>query len=124
MASNSSPLLVNEIPFQVSPSLAVALGNINEAIILQRIQYLLKEPKGGRFDKDGRKYIRNSYEEWHDQFPWLSTRSIKVRVKSLKDKGLITTRSFSGDGFHRTLWYSINYDKLNEFMQKHSEKNI
>lgn len=122
MVNNSSPLLINEIPLQVSPSLAVALGNINEAIILQQIQHLLKEPKSGRVDKNGQKYIRNTYKEWHEQFPWLSTRSIKERIKSLKDKGIVTAKSFSGGGFGRTLWYSINYDKLDEFMQEHNKK--
>jgi hypothetical protein len=57
MASNSSPLLINESPLQVLPSLAVALGNVNEAIILQQIQCLLKEPKSGRVDKNGQNIL-------------------------------------------------------------------
>lgn len=121
MTSNSSSLLINESPLQVLPSLAVALGNINEAIILQQIQCLLKDPKSGRVDKNGQKYIRSTFEEWHGQFPWLSVRSIKERFKSLKDKGIVIAKNFSEGGFSRTLWYSINYDKFSEFMQKNSQ---
>ena len=123
MVSNSSPLLINESPLQVLPSLAVALGNVNEAIILQQIQYWLKNPKSGRVGKDGRKYIRDTYDEWHNQIPWLSVRSIKIRLKSLKDKGIVITENLNKSNFDRTQWYSIDYDKLNEFMQKDSEKS-
>ena len=121
MVSNSSPLLINESPLQVLPSLAVELGNVNEAIILQQIQYWLKNPKSGRVDKSGRKYIRDTYEEWHTQIPWLSVRSIKERFKSLKNKGIVITSNLNKSRFDRTQWYSIDYDKLNEFMQKDGE---
>lgn len=43
--STSSSLLINEAPLQVLPSLAVALKNINEAIMLQQIQYWLQNQK-------------------------------------------------------------------------------
>ena len=39
--STSSSLLINEAPLQVLPSLAVALKNVHEAIILQQVQYWL-----------------------------------------------------------------------------------
>jgi hypothetical protein len=35
--SNTSSLLINEPPLQVLPSLAVALKNINEAVMLQQV---------------------------------------------------------------------------------------
>lgn len=111
MVSNSSTLLIDETPLQVLPSLAVALGNVNEAIILQQIQRWLKNQK----------YIRSTFEEWHGQFPWLSVRSIKERFKSLEDKEIVITSNLNKNSFDHTLWYSINYDKLSEFMQKNSQ---
>lgn len=122
MANNSSPLLINESPLQVLPSLAVALGNINEAIILQQIQYWLKNPKSGRLGDDGRKYIRDTVSEWNTQFPWLTERAIKTRLKSLKDKGIILTANLNKSKYDRTNWYSIDYDALNKLMQMHSEE--
>lgn len=118
----NSPLLINEPPLQVLPSLAKAIGNINEAIILQQIQYWLKNPKSGRYDSNGRKYIRDTTSEWNIQFPWLTERSIKTRLKSLKDKGLILTANLNKSSYDRTNWYSIDYDVLNKFMQMHSEE--
>ncbi|WP_281829542.1 conserved phage C-terminal domain-containing protein [Lactobacillus amylolyticus] len=117
MASNSSPLLINESPLQVLPSLAKALGNVNEAIILQQIQYWLKNPKSGRVGEDGRKYIRDTYDEWQQQLTWLSTRTIKSKIKSLQNKGLLLTANLNKSKYDRTNWYSIDYDKLNELMQ-------
>ncbi|WP_246011990.1 conserved phage C-terminal domain-containing protein, partial [Lactobacillus xujianguonis] len=122
MVSNSSPLLINESPLQVLPSLAVALGNINEAIILQQIQYWLKNPKSGRLDDQGHKYIRDTVSEWNAQFPWLTERAIKTRLKSLKDKGIILTANLNKSKYDRTNWYSIDYDALNKLMQMHSEE--
>lgn len=122
MISNSSPLLINESPLQVLPSLAVALGNINEAIILQQIQYWLKNPKSGRLGDDGRKYIRDTVSEWNIQFPWLTERAIKTRLKSLKDKKIILTANLNKLKYDRTNWYSIDYDALNKLMQMHSEE--
>lgn len=116
MASNSSPLLINESPLQVLPSLAKALGNVNEAIILQQTQYWLKNPKSGRVGEDGRKYIRDTYDEWQQQLTWLSTRTIKSRIKSLQNKGLLLTANLNKSKYDRTNWYSIDYDKLNELM--------
>lgn len=124
MISNSSPLLINESPLQVLPSLAVALGNINEAIILQQIQYWLKNPKSGRLGDDGRKYIRDTVSEWNIQFPWLTERAIKTRLKSLKDKKIILTANLNKLKYDRTNWYSIDYDALNKLMQMHSEETF
>lgn len=123
MISNSSPLLINESPLQVLPSLAVALGNINEAIILQQIQYWINNPKSGRYGEDGRKYIRDTIREWHAQFPWLSERSIQDRLKSLEKKKIISIANLNKLKYDRTKWYTINYDELNSLLSDHSEES-
>lgn len=119
----NSPLLINEPPLQVLPSLAKAIGNINEAIILQQIQYWLKNPKSGRYDANGRKYIKDTVDEWQDQFSWLSKRSIGERLRSLENKDLITTANLNKSKYDRSKWYAINYDKLNELMSMHEEES-
>lgn len=115
--SNSSPLLINESPLQVLPSLVIAFNNINEAVLLQQIQYWLKNPKSGRIGEDGRKYIRDTYEELQEQLPWLTTRSIKRIVKDLKNSGILLTANLNKTPFDRTQWYSIDYEQLNKFIQ-------
>lgn len=117
MVSNSSPLLINESPLQVLPSLAKALGNAEEAIILQQIQYWINNPKSGRVGEDGRKYIRDTYQEWLIQFPWMNERTLKRRIKSLEDKKLILTANLNKSSYDRTKWYAIDYDELNKYLQ-------
>lgn len=130
MISSSSRLLINENPLQVLPSLAVALKNINEAIILQQVQYWVNRSEN---EYAGRKWVYNTIEQWKDQFPWLSERAIRTRFNSLIEKGVIITSNFNRAKFDRTKWYTIDYDKLNSLIEnqnnvenldmKHSEES-
>ncbi|WP_347284283.1 hypothetical protein [Lactobacillus taiwanensis] len=130
MISSSSRLLINENPLQVLPSLAVALKNINEAVILQQVQYWVNRSEN---EYGGRKWVYNTIEQWKDQFPWLSERAIRTRFNSLIEKGVIITSNFNRAKFDRTKWYTIDYDKLNSLIEnqnnvenldmKHSEES-
>lgn len=118
MISSSSKLLINESPLVVSPSLAVALGNINEAIILQQLQYWLTRSKKTYNNK---KWIYNPVRDWQKQFPWLSKTAITNRLNSLEEKGIIITANLNKRRFDRTKWYSIDYDKLNSLIESADE---
>ncbi|MCR1903353.1 hypothetical protein NSA11_05315 [Lactobacillus taiwanensis] len=117
--STSSSLLINEAPLQVLPSLAVALKNINEAIMLQQIQYWLQKSKN---EYKGRKWIYNTINKWHEQFPWLTDRSIKARFDSLRKKGIIITANLNKNSFDRTNWYSIDYDALDKLLDDENQE--
>ena len=118
MISSSSKLLINESPLVVSPSLAVALGNINEAIILQQLQYWLTRSKK---TYNNRKWIYNPVRDWQKQFPWLSKTAITNRLNSLEEKDIIITANLNKRRFDRTKWYSIDYDKLNSLIESADE---
>ena len=90
--SNTSSLLINEPPLQVLPSLAVALKNINEAVMLQQVQYWLSRSNN---EFEGRKWIYNTIDEWQNQFPWLTERAVRDRFNSLIEKGIILTANFN-----------------------------
>ncbi len=60
-----SKLLLDEHPLLVLPSLAKKIG-LNEAIILQQINYWLIDSKK---EIDGRKWTYNSIKAWNEQFP-------------------------------------------------------
>ena len=81
-----SKLLINEQPLQFLPTLAKVLGNSDKALILQQIQYWLNNPKVGK-EADGRKWIRNTVEEWHKQFPWIASKTVQRYLKDLEGKG-------------------------------------
>jgi DnaD/phage-associated family protein len=103
-------LLFDERPLVVLPTLAVKVG-LNEAIILQQLHYWLKDSKNVR---DGYTWVYNSYEDWHEQFPFWSVRTIKRIITGLENKGIIVSGCFNKMRADRTKWYRIDYEKLNE----------
>ena len=67
-----SKLLMNEVPLMVQPSLAVKIG-LNEALFLHQLHYWLD-----RSNKvvEGKRWVYNTVEEWHEQFPFWSVRTL------------------------------------------------
>lgn len=104
----TSPLLINEAPLQVLPSLVKAIG-LNEAIILQQLHYWISR---SNHVHDGRRWVYNSYEAWQEQISYLSTRTIRRIFASLEKQNLILTGNFNRAKFDQTKWYTIDYDKL------------
>lgn len=110
---DNSRYLINEDPIFFLPTLAVGIG-LNEAILLQKIHgWLQCTPK----EHVGRNWIYNSYKSWHEQLPFMSETTIKRAVKNLIDKKIIITENFNKNSFDKTLWYSIDYEKLNEIVE-------
>ena len=106
-------LLISETPLQVIPSLAEAIG-LNEAIFLQQLHYWLLTKSGIR-DDDGRRWIYNTYDQWQEQFPFWSTRTIMRIVSNLEDMELVETTSvFNEWKADRTKWYTIDYEVLED----------
>lgn len=111
----SSSLLVNESPMVVLPSLAEAVG-LNEAIILQQVHYWLRhKQKAGanEYFKHNRWWVYNSLSDWSDQFPFWSKSTVNRVLTSLRDQKLLVAKQLSEDNRDRTLWYTINYKRLN-----------
>lgn len=109
-----SKYLLEEHPITFHPSLAIAIG-VNEAIILQKINLWINcKPK----DADGRSWIYNSYRSWQEQLPFFSESTIKRALKNLSDKGIIIKGNFNKMKMDRTTWYSIDYDRLDELVDK------
>ncbi len=120
--STSSSLLINEAPLQVLPSLAVALKNVHEAIILQQVQYWLSR---SNFVFNGRKWVYNTLDEWHAQFPWITKKSVGDKFRSLEKKGILIVGNFNKLKYDRTKWYSIDYDKLNSLINNENiDENV
>ena len=115
----SSPLLIDEHPLTVLPSLVKLVG-LNEAIVLQQIRYWLninEKAKRERNFRDGYWWTYNTQEEWLNQFPWLSLSTLKVILKKLRKMGLIVTRAFEASKRNQTLWYRIDYEALNRLIE-------
>jgi len=112
----SSSLLINESPLQLLPTLATRIG-LNEAIVLQQIQYWIdgnEKRKSKHHFIDGRWWTYNTAEEWQEQFPFWSVSTVRRVHFSLKDSGLVIAEKHGQNGFDHTLWYTIDYDALND----------
>jgi len=106
---NVSKLLIDDQPLLVLPKLACVLG-LNEAIIIQQVHYWLKKS-----DKtyDGRLWTFNTLEQWNEQFPFWSLSTLKRTISNLrKPELLIATDKYNQMKIDKTLWYSIDYEKL------------
>jgi hypothetical protein len=107
-------LLLNEQPLVVLPELACKIG-LNEAIILQQLNYWLNKSTRSY---DGRTWVYNTYSDWQKQFPWWSISTIKRSLSTLKKMGLIITGNYNLLPQDRTIWYTIDFDKINELANK------
>ena len=100
-----SKLLIPEQPLMILPKLARQIG-LNEAIVLQQLHYwLLTSP----IEREEKKWVYNSYQDWHDQFPFWSVSTIGRIFRKLEELKLIITKQFNVEGWNQTKWYTINY---------------
>lgn len=103
---------------QVYRDLAEAIG-LNEAIFLQQLDSWLREyaEKNDSFHfKDGRWWIWNSYEEWSGNLPWWSQKTIQRICDHLRTLGIVVASDRYG-GTDRRLWWSIDYDAVDAFVE-------
>ena len=103
------------------PSLARAFG-YPEAGLLQQIHYWMLAVSYGKGPddihyRDGRWWIWNSYPEWQKQMDWWSEMTIRRMIGRLRDSGVVITTQHPS-GLDRSLWYSIDYDRLEEILDE------
>jgi hypothetical protein len=110
--TSPSRLLMQEPPLVIQPTLATLLG-LHEAIILQQINYWISKPKA--HERDGRRWVYNSYAEWQTQFPFLSADQIKRAILHLEKNGVLLSANYNDLAVNRTKWYSIDYEALATF---------
>lgn len=113
--------LFDSHPIVVDRELAAVFG-LNEAIVLQQINYWLNSKTAKTVN--GRKWIYNSYKQWRDDnFPFWSLATVRRAIESCEKKGLIITANYNKAGFDKTKWYSIDYDAVDRGMSKRFAQN-
>lgn len=109
-------LVLDDRPLVVLPSLAVALGDLDEAVIVQQIHYWLEKKKNF---EEGRYWVYNTKKAWLAQFPWIkSEKRLQRKFDHLKKVGILITDNFNRAKMDRTIWYSLDYEKLAELEQE------
>ena len=112
-----SKVLFNRKPITIDIDFATAVG-LNEAIVLQQIHYwIVKNKEEGRNLKEGRFWTYNSIEEWHKKIPFLKKDAVRKSLEKLRKLEILLVGNYNKSRVDRTLWYTINYEKLDEFMQ-------
>ena len=105
-------LLINEPPIQVLPKLATIIG-LNSAIFLQQLHYWANSPKTEGLERDGHKWIYNTYAQWKEEnFPFWSERTIQRIVLDLVDRGILLVEQFHKSQYDRKNYYRIDYTML------------
>lgn len=131
MSNTSSKLLFDEQPIVIDRVIAKIIG-LNEAIIIQQVHYWLKnneaihrsgKSKINHFH-DGRFWTFNSVQEWHEnEFSFWSVDTVKRTLAKLVKMGIFITGNYNAKKWDRTLWYSIDYDKLNVMVAEMKSEN-
>lgn len=96
--------LLDERPVFILPSLAVELG-LHEAVVVQQLHWILQRDSAEVVD--GRRWIRLTYDQWHDQFPWWGESTIRRVFTDLMNLGIVLSRR-SGQANN----WSLDYDVL------------
>lgn len=93
---------------------ACTLIGLNESIVLQQIHYWLIGKEQRQQDYiDGHYWVYNTYEQWQEQFPFWSIRTLKRIFTTLENSGFLLSANYNKINFDKTKWYSIDYGALN-----------
>ena len=123
---NYKELLINKDKVvMTSVDLAIIIGDLEEAIVLNQVSYWLEKYREISHNfKDKRYWVYNSYQKWHDDnFPFWSPKKIQRIFRSLEKKGLLLSANYNSVGFDKTKWYSINYNKLQAMINNYENQN-
>ncbi|WP_433595153.1 hypothetical protein [Lysinibacillus xylanilyticus] len=112
-------LLINEPPLQVLPTLAAEIG-LNNAIVLQQVHYWLRVSTNNR---DGHKWVYKTIDEWHEEFPFWSKRTLERVIQSLEDLEILVAGNYNKLKMDRTKWYRIKYETLHKLHENANRQN-
>jgi predicted transcriptional regulator len=89
----------------------------SENLFLSRLIFWSESSKGYGILKEGRGWIYNTLDEWAKQLK-ISKSSVRRAISSLKAKGIVDAEYLSANRRDRTLFYSVNHEKLKQFFNK------
>lgn len=110
-------LLFNEEPITINRLAANVLG-LNEAIVVQQIHYWLNINEKAKINiYDNKVWTYNTYDIWQkENFTFWSVRTLKSIFKKLEDKGILIKGNYNKKKYDRTLWITLDYNKLEELL--------
>ena len=104
--------------------IAQKLG-VNEAIIIRNIQFWIEKNKANnKHYYDGRYWTYNSISAFCQIFPFWTRDQIRYILKKLTEKEILISGSFNKNPYDKTLWYSLNDEKLAELQELESGEKL
>lgn len=103
--------------------LATLLG-FQQAILLQHLWYWHQANCNKENNIiDGRVWTYNTYEKYHEIFPYLSVRQIRTAFEKLVEMELIVTGNYNKLNFDKTKWYALTDKGIKIFSVGHNDKS-
>jgi hypothetical protein len=123
----TDPLSRDEPLLLLRPTLACALAHagltpgVSQALWTQQLHYWIEvHRKAGRAKThrhDGRWWTWNSLASWQAQFPFWSRATTERVIARSVQAGVTLTGNYNRAGYDRTLWYTIDYERLKELVR-------
>lgn len=109
----------------INTELAVILGDLNESIVLNQLNYWLEiNKKANKHFIDGRFWVYNTYSDWKEgNFQYWSEKTIQRTFTRLENKGIVISANYNKSGIDKTKWYTIDYDKLEEIVNLYRDEH-
>ena len=109
----------NFLAFQ--SDLAVEYG-LNEAIILQKINYFIElNAKNNRNLRNGYYWVYVTLDDLQSQMPFFSKSTIQRALKNLKKAGVLIVSNYNEKKYDKTVWYRIDYEKLEKTLKAYGQ---
>lgn len=117
-------LLFNEEPITINRLSANVLG-LNEAIVVQQIHYWLNINEKAKINVyDGHVWTYNTYDVWQkENFTFWSVKTIQRIFDKLVKLGIVIKGNYNKKKYDRTLWVTLDYDKLEELLVDYEKNN-
>lgn len=108
----------------IRKELVRVLGDLNEAVILNQLNYWIEiNKKADKNFYDDRYWVFNTYQTWKEtDFDFWSTDTIRRTLTRLENKGIVLTANYNKLKIDKTKWYTIDYEKLQNLIDEY-EKN-
>ncbi|AEY69642.1 putative phage O family protein [Erwinia phage PEp14] len=101
-------LLFKFRPLVINPELAERIG-LNEAIVLQQLNYWLTETESG-IEVNGRRWVYNTHDQWAKQFPFWSVDTVKRALTVLTKQGIVIAEKLQKSQRNHTNFYTIEFE--------------
>ena len=107
-----SDMLIHNGHLVVVQERLVKVFGLDRAVFIQKLHYWLNTESGVIIDR--RRWVYNTLEQWHNQSPWWSARTIRRIISDLEELKVIVSAKINVELGDHTKWYTIDYGVMNQ----------